>query len=214
MRAIALVDPATPMADVVRTQLSHSGIATYIPADEADAWNYLVTESPDAAVIDIEVSGANGWTLLERIRKDGRFVALPIVVLTGMGEPGAMEAAASALHCQSLNKTMAGSRLAETLMHAIENPIHHVTLDAASPHVDLKHVEVTMLVRESEIQGTVYLPAELSRFSDAWEAVIRDSRVFVPVTDVTIRSSDGSHVAKTSFMHVKKTEIRAVYPRD
>lgn len=213
MRAMALVDGATSIAAVVRTQLSNAGIQTYIPTDPDDAWNYLVTETPDAAVIDIEVSGANGWQLVERIRKDGRYVALPIVVLTGMGEPGAMEAAANSLHCESLTKTMAGSRLAEVLKQAIAQPAQHVALDQ-SPKVDLKRVAVMMLVHEFQIEGTVYLPSELNRFSDAWEAVIRDSRVFVPVTDVTIRTSDGNQVGTTGFMNIKKTEIRAVYPRD
>ena len=213
MRAMALVDGATPIAAVVRTQLSNAGIQTYIPSDPEDAWNYLVTETPDAAVIDIEVSGANGWSLVDRIRKDGRYVALPIVVLTGMGEPGAMEAAANSLHCESLTKTMAGSRLAEVLKQAIAQPAQHVALDQ-SPRVDLTRVAVMMLVHEFQIEGTVYLPSELKRFSDAWEAVIRDSRVFVPVTDVTIRTSDGNQVGTTGFMNIKKTEIRAVYPRE
>ena len=213
MRAMALVDGATPIAAVVRTQLSNAGIQTYIPADPDDAWNYLVSESPDAAVIDIEVSGANGWSLVDRIRKDGRYVALPIVVLTGMGEPGAMEAAANSMHCQSLSKTMAGSRLAEVLKQAIAQPAQHVSLDQA-PRVELTQVGVTMLVHEFQLEGTVYLPTELTRFSDAWEAVIRDSRLFVPVTDVIIRTTDGTQVGTTGFMNIKKTEIRAVYPRD
>ena len=213
MRAMALVNGMTPIAGVVRTQLSNAGIQTYIPADADDAWNYLVTESPDAAVIDIEVSGANGWTLVEKIRKDGRFVALPIVVLTGMGEPGAMEAAANSMHCMSLSKTMAGSRLAETLKQAIDKPAQHVALDQ-SPRVELTRVGVMMLVHEFQIEGTVYLPSELARFSDAWEAIIRDARLFVPVTDVVIRTSDGTEAGTTNFMNIKKTEIRAVYPRD
>lgn len=213
MRAMALVNGMTPIAGVVRTQLSNAGIQTYIPADADDAWNYLVTESPDAAVVDIEVSGANGWSLVEKIRKDGRFVALPIVVLTGMGEPGAMEAAANSLHCHSLSKTMAGSRLAETLKQAIDKPAQHVSLED-SPRVELKQVGVMMLVHEFQIEGTVYLPSELPRFSDAWEAIIRDSRLFVPVTDVVIRTSEGAEAGTTNFMNIKKTEIRAVYPRD
>ena len=213
MRAMALVNGMTPIAAVVRTQLLNAGVQTYIPSDEEDAWNYLVTESPDAAIIDIEVSGANGWTLVERIRKDGRYVALPIVVLTGMGEPGAIEAAANSMHCHSLSKTMAGSRLAEVLKQAVAQPAQHVALDQ-SPRVELKRVEVSMMVHDFQIEGTVYLPSELPRFSDAWEAVIRDARLFVPVTDVIIRTSDGNQVGTTNFMNIKKTEIRTVYPRD
>ena len=213
VRALALVDGRKPIAEVVRMQLAQAGIQTYIPIDPEDGWNYLVTESPDAAVVDIDTGGTNGWSFVQRLRKDGRYVALPVVVLTGIAEPEATDQAAHSLHCHALSKTMAGSRLAETIKQAIEEPLHHVALDTASPHIDLRTVDVTMLVHESQIEGTVYLPAELPRFSDAWEAIIRDSRTFVPVTDVTIRTAGGDTIAHTAFMDVKKSEIRAVYPK-
>ncbi len=212
-----MVDDAAPIAGVVRHQLETVGYQCYVPTDQEGAWNFLISEFPDAAVVDIEVSGANSWPLVERIRGDGRFHELPIVVLTGMGEPGAMEAAATSLRCEYLSKSMVASQLASKIGQMAEQPLEALVVadKASTPTTEMKPLRTIMLVREFQIEGTVHLPVELPRFSDAWEATMRDYRTFIPVTDVIIRSSEADReVARTSFMNIKKAEVRAIYPKE
>lgn len=61
------------------------------------------------------------------------------------------------------------------------------------------------------VKGTVHLPPEVSRFSDAWETVLADRRTFIPITDAEI-IQDGKTVITTPFIHVRKSDVRAASP--
>ena len=73
-------------------------------------------------------------------------------------------------------------------------------------------VPVVMLLDAYRIEGTLHLPPEEDRFSDAWESVLRDNREYVPVTDVRIQTLEGSDVVSSPFIEVRKADIRAVFP--
>jgi hypothetical protein len=61
----------------------------------------------------------------------------------------------------------------------------------------------------------VHLPPELTRFSDAWESVVRDQRSFFPVTDAKVMTVDGDLVLATAaFIEVRKSDVRGVFPAD
>ena len=57
----------------------------------------------------------------------------------------------------------------------------------------------------------MHLPA--GRFSDGWEALAREERVFVPVTEATVSAGDLSDV-EVAFLEVRKADILAVHPLD
>ena len=79
---------------------------------------------------------------------------------------------------------------------------------------DLVRVAVTLLLDPYIITGTVHLPPEVARFSDAWETVLADPRIFIPVTDATITSQSGNVEVRTSFIHVRKAEVKAAFPTE
>ena len=78
----------------------------------------------------------------------------------------------------------------------------------------MKVVSVVMLLDAYRIEGMLHLPPDESRFSDAWERVLRDSREYVPVTDVKIQNLEGSDVVGSPFIEVRKADIRAVFPME
>lgn len=78
----------------------------------------------------------------------------------------------------------------------------------------LQQVGVTILLAALRIEGTVHLTSEHSRFSDAWEVLMRDERSFIPVTGVTVSMPDGSNHSEVPFLQVRKADILAVYPAD
>jgi uncharacterized protein DUF6812 len=76
---------------------------------------------------------------------------------------------------------------------------------------ELVRVSVVLLMDPYLIRGVVHLPPEVARFSDAWESVLSDKRVFIPVTDAEIvRGTEV--VLKTPFIHVRKADVRAASP--
>ena len=64
------------------------------------------------------------------------------------------------------------------------------------------------------VEGAVYLSMEPSRFSDAWEEIMRDPRAFVPLPKATTRAPDGSIGETDGFLLVRKSDIIAVRPVD
>jgi hypothetical protein len=81
--------------------------------------------------------------------------------------------------------------------------------------IALRVVRVVLMLDVCRIEGWIHLPPELSRFSDAWESVMRDPRTFFPVTGTKLRYGDDSQLLYApEFMEVRKTEVRAIFPLD
>lgn len=75
-------------------------------------------------------------------------------------------------------------------------------------------VPVVILLDTYRLQANLHLPPDAGRFSDAWEAVMRDSREYIPVTDVQISTLQGAEVVDSPFIEIRKADIRAVFPMD
>ena len=75
----------------------------------------------------------------------------------------------------------------------------------------LVKVGVVLLMDPYVVNGTIHLPPEVSRFSDAWESVLADRRTFIPVTDAEIKRGE-EIVLRTPFIHVRKSDVRAASP--
>lgn len=216
MPKILVVEDQQSVVAIVRYHLESAGMEGFFASDVQDGWRLLTAEAPDAVVVDIGLPGADGWTLIEKLRGDERFARLPVIVLTGLIEPDVVSRAAS-LGCGYLSKPFAASALLGKIRDGLD-PGAAVT--RATPPVDPNKVElvvvgVVMLLDHYQVEGKVHLPPELARFSDAWESLIRDNRDYVPVTDVRVSLRDGQTVVATpSFMEVRKADVRVVFPQD
>lgn len=215
MPKILVVEDQQSVVAIVRYHLESAGMDGYFASDVQDGWRLLTNERPDAAVIDIGLPGADGWSLIEKLREDERFARLPVVVLTGLIEPDVVRRAAS-LGCAYLSKPFAASALLGKIRDALQpGPARPPEPEPNPNKVDLVVVGVVMLLDHYQVEGKVHLPPELARFSDAWESLVRDSRDFVPVTDVRVSLRDGhTIVASPPFMEVRKADVRAVFPQD
>lgn len=212
MHKVLIVEDDPSVATVIRHHLQGAGYVGHIAQDVEDAWRVLVGESPTAAIVDIKLPGADGWHLVERIRKDGRFSSLPIVVLTGLVEPHVMQQAET--HgCSYLSKPFASSTLLHKLDFAIKNrPQPNVAPQTSDLRIDLVATDVTVLIEGYRVEGRIFLPPEMGRFSDAWEAIVRDQREFLPVTEARLIRTDGSVVAEPQLFEVRKSQVHAVFP--
>lgn len=216
MPKILVVEDQQSVVAIVRYHLESAGMEGLFASEVADGWRLLTTEAPDAAVVDIGLPGADGWTLIEKLRSDERFARLPVIVLTGLIEPEVVRRAAS-LGCDYLSKPFAASALLTKIRAGIEPapPMRGPAPRQDPNKVELVVVGVVMLLDHYQVEGKVHLPPELARFSDAWESVIRDNRDFLPVTDVRVSLRDGhSVVASPSFLEIRKADVRAVFPQD
>ena len=73
--------------------------------------------------------------------------------------------------------------------------------------------DVVILTPVFRIEGTIHIAEELARFSDAWEALVRDPRAYFPLTGATIRSLEGGQpIAEHDLIEVRKSDVTAVFP--
>jgi CheY-like chemotaxis protein len=217
MPKVLVVEDEPSIVTIVRYHLESAGFDSYFAGDAEEGWRLLVGESPNAAVIDIRLPGADGWTLIERLRADGRYHDLPVVVLTGLLEPEVVEKANS-LGCEYLSKPFAATALLSKIriLLAVSGQENGAGRRAGvDPKTNLVAVGVVLLIEDYQVDGIVYLPPELARFSDAWESLMRDQRTFFPVTSATIYPAAGGHaVASPAFIEIRKDDVRAVFPKD
>jgi DNA-binding response OmpR family regulator len=219
MTKILVVEDQPSVVSIIRYHLENEGFTGLFAEDVQEGWQTLVSEVPDAVVMDIRLPGAEGWTLIERIRNDGRYHDMPVVILTGLLEPEVVERAAS-LRCDYLSKPFAATALLTKIRALIKSrqevsppPPPPGTVGPTRSHVAMVAVGVVILLDHYRIEGTVHLPPELTRFSDAWESIVRDPRSFFPVTEARI-TSNGEVLATPGFMEVRKADVRAVFPEE
>ena len=90
-------------------------------ADQALQW-LRERETFDLAIVDLQMPGMGGWALAEEIRKSRLPDALPIVLLTSVGNtPEATEASAS-LFAACLTKPIKQNQLHDALLQVIGGP--------------------------------------------------------------------------------------------
>lgn len=202
-------NPAT--TEVVEHQLAGEGHEVTKAPDSASAWDKAVQTSPDLALVDLTLSEDEGWSFIQKARNDGRFARLPMIVVTGSYQETS-EKRARELGCEPLSKPF----VSRTLTDLVERMLGQAP-SAPSPSVgaatNLVPVGVTLLLDRYQIDGVVYLAPELSRFSDAWEALLGDRRSFIPLTDVRVVTTDGSgYESHSEFMEISKSDVRAASP--
>jgi CheY-like chemotaxis protein len=211
MATVLVVEDQPSVVSVVRYHLEHAGYTVVVTDELEQAWRTILTDPPDACVMDIRLPGAEGWTLIDKVRNDGRVKGLPIVILTGLMEPEVVERAA-ALKCEYLSKPFAATALLNKIRTLIEKR-EQTRASLSFVGTDLVAAKVVLLMDGYQIEGTMHLSPELDRFSDGWEAVMRDSRMFFPVTNALVRARGGEElIASPGFIEVRKSDVRAVFP--
>lgn len=219
MAKVLVVEDEPSAVAIVKYHFENAGLEGVFATRAEEGWRLLVGDRPDALVTDITLPGDDGWSLIERVRRDGRFDALPVIVLTSQMEEEAGERAKS-LGCEYLTKPFSATALLNKLAGRLQKATGATEPTPTSRGVDGHHIHlvavaVVIMLDHYRIQGTVHLPPELSRFSDAWESVVRDPRTFVPVTRAKLLTRDGNTVLSSpAFVEVRKSEVRAVFPQD
>ena len=206
MRKVLIVEDDASVAGMVRELLLTEGYLSVHAADTDSAWATLIAEDPDAAILDLWLYGRDsGWELLDRIRGNEHFQTLPVVILTGVTGSDTVEKA-HAQGAEYLNKPFTPAALIDRLRRVMR---------AAGRAPALRTYEVVLLTPKFRVEGSLHVTEELTRFSDAWEALVGDSRIYLPLTDATIKTLDGSETfAVRDILEVRKSDVTAVFLSD
>ena len=205
MRKVLIVEDDANVAALVGELLLEEGFISAHASDIDSGWAALLTEDPDAAILDLWLYGREaGWELLERIRQNEHFHDLPVVILTGVTGDEVMKRAEEG-GAQYLTKPFTPAALIDRLRRAMR---------AAGRSPNVRAYVCTMLTSTGFfIEGEIHVSEELERFTDAWEALVRDPRTYVPVTEATVKTLDGRSVLATAdVIEVQKSEVTIVMP--
>jgi len=206
MRKVLIVEDDPNVATLVRELLYDEGFIVVHSSDIDSAWASLITEDPDAAILDLWLYGREaGWELLDRIRTNEHFASLPVVILTGVTGPDVVDRATSK-GAEYLSKPFTPAALVDRLRRALRTA-------GRAPNV--RAHACVLLTDRFRIEGTLHVSEELARFSDAWEALVGDPRAYYPVTQATVKSLDGKSVlAQADLIEVRKDHVTVVLPAE
>jgi DNA-binding response OmpR family regulator len=203
LKVLFVADDKTVAAMVGEILLEEGFISTHA-ADVETGWASMLSEDPDALMVDVWLHAhAAGWDLLDRVRQIDHFKSLPVVVLSQFPGKDMVERARS-YGAEFLAKPFTPQALLDRLRRAIREAGYTPRLRAH---------RVILLTPAYRIEGELHLTEELERFSDAWEALIRDARAYLPVTNATVIKLEGSiTLPEAAFIEVRKADVVAVFP--
>ena len=205
MRKVLVVDDDPGVAGLVKELLIQEGFLAIHASDVDSGWANLLTEDPDALIVDLWLYGREaGWDLVDRIRANEHFQSLPVVVLTGVtGDEVVLKA--KEREAEYLSKPFTAPALVDRLRRAMR---------ASGRASGTRSHDVELLTSDFRIEGTIHVDEELQRFSDAWEALVRDPRAYFPLTDATIKGLESDLViTQRPLVEIRKSDVTAVYPK-
>jgi DNA-binding response OmpR family regulator len=82
-KKILVVDDDKDICDLLKLYLQNDGYEVYISGDGYDAINKFETIKPDLALLDIVLSGIDGWQVCREIRRSSD---VPIIMITSKTE--------------------------------------------------------------------------------------------------------------------------------
>jgi two-component system chemotaxis response regulator CheY len=82
MKTVLTVDDSRTMRDMLHLALSEAGYNVVQAVDGVDGLEVLQGLNPDVIVTDINMPRMDGFGFMEAVRKDNKYRAIPILVLT------------------------------------------------------------------------------------------------------------------------------------
>jgi two-component system, chemotaxis family, sensor kinase CheA len=81
-QSILVVDDSVTIRTFEKALLEAAGYDVTAAADGLEAWNLVQREAPDLIVSDVEMPNMTGFELTEKVRRDQRLKAMPLVLVT------------------------------------------------------------------------------------------------------------------------------------
>jgi PAS domain S-box-containing protein len=114
-RSVLVVEDSPDNAEMLRAMLELQGFRPSTVATGPAALERLREAPPDAVLCDIGLPGMDGHALARTIRADPELQDLPLVALTGYGQPGDRQRSSEAGFSAHLTKPVEADALLETL---------------------------------------------------------------------------------------------------
>src|SRR5687767_13964596 len=84
---VLLADDDPVLTRLVGAGLRAKGWQVTVAADAMQAVMFAMREHPDAIILDINMPGGTGLTVLQRLKASVKTAEIPVVVLSGTADP-------------------------------------------------------------------------------------------------------------------------------
>ena len=119
---ILVIDDNAPMRLLCRVNLELDGFEVIEAEDGHEGIDRARSEAPDAILLDLMVPTLDGWEVLDELQSDPRTAEIPVVVLSGVGDPQlrreGLDLGALATLAKPLDPTALPELLRETIARA------------------------------------------------------------------------------------------------
>lgn len=112
---ILIADDRASSRELLRTVLERAGYAVIEAADGEEALERARSVNPDLVLLDLQMPKLDGFGVLEQLRRDERFRALPVLALTASAMSGDREKILAAGFTDYLSKPAGPDLLRETV---------------------------------------------------------------------------------------------------
>jgi DNA-binding response OmpR family regulator len=85
-RHILIIEDEKPLSHALQMKLLNEGYAVIIAEDGQEALDLIRAQKFDLLLLDIIMPRMDGFTLLEMLKKAGKFNTLPVLVLSNLGQ--------------------------------------------------------------------------------------------------------------------------------
>ena len=90
-KKILVVEDETFLSSLMQLKLEQEGFEVQKAMDGEEAFTILESFQPDLILLDLILPKRNGFELLELIRKDPRFIKIPVIITSNLGQDGDIE---------------------------------------------------------------------------------------------------------------------------
>lgn len=111
MKKLLIVDDKATSRELLRTVLEKDGYIIVEAADGLEAIQKVHAENPALILLDLQLPVRSGYEVLNELRRDPQFAALPIIALTASAMQGDQEKALAAGFTAYLTKPVALTHL-------------------------------------------------------------------------------------------------------
>jgi two-component system cell cycle response regulator DivK len=115
MKRILIVEDKDTSRELLRTVLEKQGYEVAEAADGEQAIKQARADVPDLILLDLQMPLRNGYEVVSELRKDPRFVSVPIVAVTASAMQGDRDKALLAGFSGYLTKPLSLSTLREEI---------------------------------------------------------------------------------------------------
>ena len=92
-KTILIVEDEVPLLNVLRDKLTHEGFAILTAEDGVEGLELALTKHPDLILLDINLPGMDGLTVLKHINADAWGAKAKVIMLTNLNDYQSVAAA-------------------------------------------------------------------------------------------------------------------------